>query len=305
VSSTIALHDATFRRYVLLAVCALVAGGAVIFVCRGLFKRDVRAAWITYRSWLVMVPLVAVTILLGHEMVIVGVGLLGVFAFKEFARATGLYSDWWMTGAVYLLILACMALALGGAWSAFLAMPIIAAAALFVVPIVRNCTKGQLQSVALSLLGFLLIGWMLGHLGWLTRSREPYGALIFVVFATEICDVCAYLGGKLLGRRKFRSAVSPNKTWGGAFAAMMVAMALPWLLGFSFPHFTPTHKLLAGLIVGVGGQLGDLSISLIKRDLGIKDMGAALPGHGGLLDRIDSLLFVAPAFLHLSLWADA
>jgi phosphatidate cytidylyltransferase len=204
-----------------------------------------------------------------------------------------------MTGAVYLLILGCMAATFIGAWSTFIAMPVIAAAALFAVPILRNCTKGQFQSVALSVLGFLLVGWMLCHLGWLTHSREPYGALIFVVFATEICDVCAYLGGKLLGRRKFRSAISPNKTWGGALTALLVAMALPWLLAFSFPHFDATHKLLAGLIIGVGGQLGDLSISLIKRDLGIKDMGAALPGHGGLLDRVDSLLFVAPAFVHL------
>jgi phosphatidate cytidylyltransferase len=192
-----------------------------------------------------------------------------------------------------------MAATLAGAWTTFAAMPIVAAVALFVVPILRNGTRGQLQSVALAILGFLLVGWMLGHLGWLTRSREPYGALIFVVFATEICDVCAYLGGKLLGRRKFRSAISPNKTWGGALTALLVAMALPWLLAFSFPHFGAAHKLLAGLIVGVGGQSGDLAISLIKRDLGIKDMGAALPGHGGILDRIDSLLFVAPAFVHL------
>ena len=76
-------------------------------------------------------------------------------------------------------------------------------------------------------------------------------------------------------------------------------MALPWLLTFSLPGFDTTPKLLAGAIIGVGGQFGDLAISLIKRDLGVKDMGAALPGHGGLLDRVDSLLFVAPAFVHL------
>lgn len=81
-------------------------------------------------------------------------------------------------------------------------------------------------------------------------------------------------------------------------------MALPWGLAFSFPHFDTLEKLLAGLIIGVGGQLGDLSISLIKRDLGVKDMGAALPGHGGILDRVDSLLLVAPAFVYLMRWAE-
>jgi phosphatidate cytidylyltransferase len=77
-------------------------------------------------------------------------------------------------------------------------------------------------------------------------------------------------------------------------------MALPWLLRFTFPAFFDVKDLiLIGLIVGIGGQLGDLAVSVIKRDLGIKDMGASIPGHGGILDRIDSLLYTGPLFFHL------
>ena len=83
---------------------------------------------------------------------------------------------------------------------------------------------------------------------------------------------------------------------------MAIAMAVPWMLRFSFPHFGTPELLLAGLIVGVGGQLGDLTISFIKRDIGVKDMGAVVPGHGGILDRIDSLIFVAPLFFHMVRW---
>src|SRR5207302_1954427 len=99
-----------------------------------------------------------------------------------------------------------------------------------------------------------------------------------------------------------RTEISPNKTWEGSIGALTFSMILPWIMGFSFPHFAPIHKILAGLIVGVGGQLGDLSISFIKRDLGIKDMGVVIPGHGGILDRIDSLIYTAPLFVHMIHW---
>jgi phosphatidate cytidylyltransferase len=123
--------------------------------------------------------------------------------------------------------------------------------------------------------------------------------VLFVVFAAEINDVAAFTSGKLFGRHTLRSNISPNKTWEGAIGAMIVSMLLPWLLRFSFPHFGTLQLVLTGLIVGVGGQLGDLSISFMKRDIGIKDMGAAIPGHGGVLDRIDSVIFIAPLFLHM------
>jgi phosphatidate cytidylyltransferase len=104
----------------------------------------------------------------------------------------------------------------------------------------------------------------------------------------------------LFGRHPLRSEISPNKTWEGALGALAVSMVLPWLLRFSFPFFGVTQLILTGLIVGIGGLLGDLSISVIKRDIGTKDMGAAIPGHGGILDRIDSLIYVAPLFMHMA-----
>jgi phosphatidate cytidylyltransferase len=79
-------------------------------------------------------------------------------------------------------------------------------------------------------------------------------------------------------------------------------MVVPWLFRFSFPHFGWRQLVLTGLIVGIGGQLGDLTLSMIKRDIGIKDMGSLIPGHGGLLDRVDSLIFAAPLFFHMVRW---
>jgi phosphatidate cytidylyltransferase len=274
------------------------------------FKREMRGIWRTYLGWLFMVPIILAVVFAGREATIVGITLLALIGFKEFARATGLYDDWWMTGAVYLGIMAVAASSLvddplldrPGWYGIFMTLPVYIVSLILMIPVIRNRAKGQLQHVALAILGFIYLGWMFSHVGFLANSPHAYGYLLFLILAVEGSDVAAFLAGKLFGRRKLRPEISPNKTWGGSLGALAISMALPWLLRFSFPHFGAPQLVLTGVIVGIGGQLGDLTISMIKRDVGVKDMGALIPGHGGLLDRIDSLIFVGPLFFHMVRW---
>ena len=305
-----AFHDPIFRLYAAAAVIILIVAGAILGVLRWGLRKNVTAIWKTYCSWLIMTPVVMGCIFAGRVTTIVFFCTLAALGFKEFARATGLYRDWWMTGAAYLGIVAVGVTSLmpqphgdepGTGWyGLFIVLPVYVISLIILVPIARNRVKGQLQNMSLAILGFLYIGWMFGHLSFLANASNAYGYLLYVVFATEINDVAAFTFGKLFGRHPLRSNVSPKKTWEGALGALAVSLALPWALRFSFPHFGTLQLILAGLIVGVGGQLGDLSVSVIKRDVGIKDMGAAIPGHGGILDRIDSLIYVAPLFFHMA-----
>jgi phosphatidate cytidylyltransferase len=309
-SPAAAWNSGIFLAYARLAVVVLGGTGVLLlFLTYGL-DQQLGSVWRTYRGWVVMLPIVLAAVFAGRTAIIVGVALLAITAFKEFARATGLYRDWWMTGAVYLGIVAVAAtslvrdpwLNLPGWYGLFMALPVYIVCLILVIPIARNRAKGQLQSTALAIVGFVYLGWMFCHVGFLANSPHAYGYLLFLVLAVEGNDVAAFTCGKLFGRRKLREAISPNKTWGGSVGAVAVSMALPWLVRFSFPHFGPLQLLLTGAIVGVGGQLGDLTISMIKRDVGVKDMGALIPGHGGLLDRIDSLIFVGPLFFHMVRW---
>jgi phosphatidate cytidylyltransferase len=303
----VAWQSEIFRHYVWAVLGVLAVAGAALAVVTWVLRKDMRSVWATYRSWLIMAPLVLGGIFAGRVAVIIGLALVAGIAFKEFARATGLYRDWWMTGAVYVGVAGVCVTSLvrppGGGppgwYGLFMTLPVYVIALLLLVPIVRNRTQGQLQSVALGILGFTYIGWMFGHLGFLANAEHAYGYLLYLIFAVELNDVAAFTCGKLFGRHKLRSEISPNKTWEGALGALAVSLALPWLLRFSFPHFGTVQLIFTGLIVGVGGQLGDLSISVIKRDLRIKDMGAVIPGHGGILDRVDSLIYTAPLFLHM------
>jgi len=302
-----ALQSEIFRLYFFIIVGSLLVAGVVLALLTWGFGKDVRSVWITYRSWLVMAALVVGAVFAGRVAAIVFFSLLAIFGFKEFARATGLYRDWWMTGAAYLAIVSVGIVTLvtdpnnaqPGWYGLFMTLPVYAIAALLMVPILRNQPAGQLQAVSLAIVGFVYIGWMFGHLGFLTNSAHAYGYLLYLIVAVEVNDVAAFVFGKLLGRHKLRSNISPNKTWEGSLGALAVSLVLPWILWFSFPLFGPLQLILTGLIIGVGGQLGDLSISFIKRDIGIKDTGAVIPGHGGILDRIDSLIYTSPLFLHM------
>ena len=306
----LALQSEIFRTYAIIVFGVLAAAGLVLSLLKWGFRKNVTSLWLTYRSWLVMAPLILGCVFGGRVVVIVFICLLAGLGFKEFARATGLYGDWWMTGAAYLGIVAVGITSLvsqpqgdepGHGWyGLFIALPVYAVALILLIPILRNKVQGQLQYMSLAIVGFIYIGWMFGHLAFLANATNAYGYLLYILFATEINDVAAFTCGKLFGKRQFRSNISPKKTWGGALGALAVSMTLPWLLRFSFPHFGATQLVLTGLIVGIGGQLGDLSISVIKRDVGIKDMGAGIPGHGGILDRIDSLIYVAPLFFHMT-----
>ena len=305
-----ALHDPVYRAYLCIVLISLAVGGIVLGFLGWGIRKELGAIWRTYCSWLVMAPVALAIVFAGRIPTIVGVTLLAIFAFKEFARASGVYRDWWMTGAVYAGIIAVGIACLmpdprsqepGTGWYGFfVAVPVFAIALILFIPILRNRARGELQRMSLAIVGFVYIGWMFGHLGFLANARNAYGFLCYIIFATELNDVAAFTFGKLFGRHPLRSQISPNKTWEGALGAITLSMVLRWLLRFSFPFFGPWQLILTGLIVGIGGQLGDLSISVIKRDIGTKDMGATIPGHGGILDRIDSLIYVAPLFMHMA-----
>jgi phosphatidate cytidylyltransferase len=134
----------------------------------------------------------------------------------------------------------------------------------------------------------------------LDANGERGGAklLLFLLVVVQGSDVLQYIWGKLFGRHKIAPLVSPNKTWegfiGGVASATLLGTALWWLTPFA-----PWQAAVMALVIALMGFSGGLTMSAIKRDRGVKDFGALIAGHGGILDRIDSLCFAAPVFFHL------
>ena len=160
------------------------------------------------------------------------------------------------------------------------------------------------ESTANTLFGAIYIGWLLGYAIWLQGRADGPQLVLFLVGVTWAGESAAYLVGSSVGRHRLAPVLSPGKTVEGAIAQVIVSIAAALALGF---WLLPACGLLgaagAGVVLGVIGQVGDLAESAIKRSIGTKDTGDLIPGHGGMLDRIDSLLFNAPALYLYSLYA--
>jgi phosphatidate cytidylyltransferase len=160
------------------------------------------------------------------------------------------------------------------------------------------------ESTANTLFGAVYIGWLLGYAIWLQGRVGGPQLVLFLVGVTWAGESAAYLVGSSVGRYRLAPILSPRKTVEGAIAQVVVSVAAALALGF---WLLPACGLMgaagAGAVLGVIGQVGDLAESAIKRSIGTKDTGDLIPGHGGMLDRIDSLLFNAPALYLYSLYA--
>lgn len=194
----------------------------------------------------------------------------------------------------------------GYAWHHGAVVPLILTASLLAIMIREVFRREMTQSLghmAVTVFGIMYVGWLGSHLVLLRQLpevlniEENVGArLVFLVaLLTWATDTAAYLFGVAFGRHKLIPRISPNKTVEGAIGGLIGAAVVGWLLTRGVVSFmTPLSGIILGLVVGAMAQLGDLVESLIKRDAGIKDTAELIPGHGGVLDRFDSMLFTAP-----------
>lgn len=303
--------DPALARFlpVLLAVLgAALLGVGVAFVA--LRKRNAALAKeivLRYAAWAVIAVLLVGALTLGRAAWIALIAVLSLLAFREYARAVGLWMDRWFQAVCYLFILLIHLTAWvndpnpagGQGWyGLFMAMPVYGILFVLAVPIVRGQHEHMLQRVCLAILGLLYFGWFLAHLAFLVNLPGGVGLVLFVVFLVALHDVAAFVSGKLFGRHKLRPTLSPGKTWEGALGAFVAVVALAFALRWLVPVYPAAHLAIVAGLIAVGAVMGDLSLSVIKRDLGIKDWSHLIPGHGGILDRLNSLLFAAPIFFH-------
>ncbi len=259
------------------------------------------------RSWWWMIGAFTLAMLLNRTVAIVFLALISYLALKEYLsliptrridREVLLFAylavpiqyywagiDWYGMFIVFIPV-----------W-AFLFFPALMA--------LRGETQGFLRAVGTLSWGLMMTVFTLSHMAMLLVAGDAVnpvagglGLLFFLVMLTQFNDVAQFTWGKLLGRHKVTPSVSPKKTWEGLIGGIATTTLVAALIG---PYLTPMDwqwSALAGLVIGIAGFLGDITMSAMKRDLGVKDASGLIPGHGGILDRVDSLTYAAPILTH-------
>lgn len=307
--------------FVQIAVLAALVIGTIV----RLFSIRLKAQEAAIRSisslatWWVIVLTIGVATLAGRIGCVLIFAVASGFAMSEFQRMTKIASRRWVVNVMIYTIIAINYLLVYLAWiEAFLVFTPLASFVLVTFRLMtRNTVEKDLLISSAMHWGFLLTTYCLSFAPLLLTLSEssnpivgPVGWFLYLLILTAVSDIVAALVGRPFGKHKLAPLLSPNKSWeglvAGTAATIVVAVLLSDLLtplnslrlvsGESAFGVTWLAAIFAGLLVSTVGFFGDLTISAVKRDLGVKDSGNLLPGQGGILDRIDSLMYTAPAF---------
>lgn len=257
-------------------------------------------------SWWWIIGLLFSFLTLGTNAAIVFFAFLSFLALKEFLsivpiRQTDRNAVFW----VYLSIpFQYYWIAIGWYGMFIIFIPVYIFLLIPVRMVLKGETDGFIKAAGIIHWAAMMTVFSISHIAYLLVLPEKnplaggIGLVLFLLFMTQFNDISQYIWGKLFGQHKIIPQVSPNKTWEGFLGGVISITLISALVA---PYLTPLNVyegLLAGLIISVSGFFGDVVISSVKRDLRIKDSGHLIPGHGGILDRMDSLIYTAPLFFH-------
>ncbi len=294
---------------VVILIFSILTLASVAFFVAGKIKPQANLTELKSRtkSWWVMASIFIGATLINSNISYFAIGMLSFVAFRELYSVLGFReSDRRAIFWAFIAIPIQYYLAYIGWYGAYIIfIPVVMFLFLPLRLVLKGDTQGIVKSMATLQWILMLTVFGISHMAYLLSLHEikgfssgGRGLLLFLVFLTEINDVMQFTWGKLLGRNKIIPKVSPNKTWEGFIGGIISTTIIGYFLGFLTPLSHPM-VIFISFMIAFSGFVGDIVMSSVKRDIGVKDMGTSIPGHGGILDRIDSLAFTAPVFFHI------
>ena len=293
---------------------AIVILYSIIFLLMGLvkfmqiaFKKDMENMWIRLKSFCLIVLFFTAAFCFNKITAFLFLALISYLSLKEFLsliptrrtdRNVLLWAYWSIPISYYIIYIKWATLF-------YLWIPLYVFILLSMRMVMASNVNGFLKNLAVLQYGLMTTVYALGYLGLLAIIPIKYnpqggavGLLLFILVFTVSNDFLQMFSGKTFGKHKIIPKVSPNKTWEGLIGGVIGSTVLAVVMGRFLTPFSVGQLIFLGSALSVFGFFGDVTMYAIKRDLGVKDTSTLIPGHGGILDRLDSLLFTAPLFFH-------
>jgi phosphatidate cytidylyltransferase len=291
-------NEPLYRQTVLLVVGTLALLGFGLFFVRNR-NTHTQASWASLKSWLFAAPILLGLCGLASPWPLVVMTLIAIAGAKIFYQMMGMYHRSYFIWATYIGIIGLAFAIEAQTRELYNLAPMIFLGAICLIPILRNSAKQMIQYLALALMCFSFLGWAFMHLGFIWQLEKGPYMVIYLIILTEVCDNLYLMLSRHIGKVKLFHRISPKRSLEAGLIAFGLTLVLAWGLRHLLPERSEIFWICAGLTAALGGSLGDLVLSVIRRDLGIKDVGPFIIGRGDLLTIMDRMIFVAPIFYYV------
>ncbi|MGE0632044.1 MAG: phosphatidate cytidylyltransferase [Pseudobdellovibrionaceae bacterium] len=287
-----------FQQTALIVLSFIFISGLVVYLFRTK-NHYFTTSWASIKSWLIAAPLFFLAFGSPEPWPLVILTLIALLGAKVFLQLVGMYHRSYFVWIVYFGIIALAYCIHAQRVDLYNLMPMIVLGALCLVPLIRNNYKRMLQYISLALICFVFLGWAFMHLGLIMQFPSGIYQFMYLIILTEFCDNTNLALSRHLGSGVIFDGINQKRT----YVSTVVAIALTILLAYAMRHLLPDsaerYWHVAGLVAALAGLIGDLVLTVIRRDLGIRIMGPFIIGRGDFLSRVDRLIFVAPIYYYV------
>ena len=299
-NNVVGWSSTVYQQTALIVLSALFMGGLINFFLRKKNQYSM-IAWASIRSWLILAPLLFGLMGLQPPFPTVILTLFALFGAKVFFQIMGMFHQTFFVYICYLGIIGLGVCTIYDQLIFYNVMPMIVLGVSCLVPLVMNQHKNMIQYISLTLLGFVFLGWSFLHLGLILNFENGIYQMMYLLILTEFCDNTNLAISRYFKGPKILPKISSRRTVYSTFVAIGLTIFLAYGMRHLLPDQSDKYWLAAGIIASFGGLIGDLMMSVVRKDAGVKIVGPFILGRGDFLQRMDRLIFVAPIYYFVML----
>lgn len=287
-----------YRQTVLIVLSIIFFSGIIVYFFRNK-NYYFSTSWASIKSWLIAAPILMTLLGLPDPwpmLVLTAVAILGA---KIFFQIMGMFHRSYFVLICYAGIVGLFFCAWYGRMDLYNLMPMVVLGAACIVPLIKNSFKRMIQYISLTLLAFIFLGWSFMHLSLILQFPNGIFQLLYLIVLTEFCDNTNLAIGRYIKGWRLFPHINPRRTVGSTAVSVLMTLFLAGAMRFMLPDQSERYWLAAGIVASLGGVLGDLIMTVIRRDAGVRTAGPFILGRSDLLHRMDRLIFVAPIYYYV------